>query len=273
MRQFEYGKVLPLFYGEPLTYFAVIARAIVEGNSFGRLWADHADDPRTVLVWDGGPIVGLAGHASNAELNEALAELVTREIAPGATAKGHTVFKMFYTDGWEDNAGKVFKGASLQKRDRVLYTLDTFLTADWRDRIPSGYSIEPVDAELLGRSDLANLDRVKEEFACCWTTIDHFLRKGFGFCLVREKTIACWCTAEYASGMDRGIGIETVEEYQGRGFATLTASAFVEHCVSNGFRPYWDAWSSNLPSIAVAEKVGFKKASDYSVYVGSFAIS
>ena len=79
------------------------------------------------------------------------------------------------------------------------------------------------------------------------------------------------CTAEYVSGGRCGIGIETVPAYQGRGIATLTASAFAGYCATWSITPHWDAWSSNLPSVVVAEKVGFRKVETYSVLVADFS--
>jgi GNAT superfamily N-acetyltransferase len=266
----EYEKALPLLVGEPLTYFHIVLKAIAEGNTSGRLWVDNPATPNTLLMWDEGPILGLAGDTSNSRFNEDLATLVSRQIAP-ALAHGHHGFKMFYTNGWEEGAAHIFKNAQVQKRDRVISIFDTLKVEHWKDNIPAGCSVRQINLELLASESLENLDTLKEEIACCWTSVAHFLDKGLGFCVVTGGKIASWCTAEYASGTDRGIGIETVEEYQGRGFATLTACAFVEHCLSKGLTPYWDAWKSNIPSLALADKVGFKKIRDYPVILGRFA--
>jgi RimJ/RimL family protein N-acetyltransferase len=67
-----------------------------------------------------------------------------------------------------------------------------------------------------------------------------------------------------------GIGIETVEEHQGKGFATAVAAEFVRHALALGFKPHWDCWANNLPSIRVAEKVGFEDAHDYKGAIGGF---
>jgi len=266
----DYRNVEPLFVNEPLTYFQIVLNAIVAGNTSGRLWVDDVIAPNTMLMWDEGPILGLAGDESNGKCNKELDKLINRGIAPAAIARGNGGFKMFYSDGWEEVVGRLFKDLSLQTRDRVIFLLDKLKDEDWRDRIPDGCSVRQIDVELLRSDYLMNIERVKEEIACCWTSVGHFLNEGFGFCLITDDKIAAWCTAEYASGTNRGIGIETVEEYQGRGFATLTACAFVEYCMSNGLTPYWDAWKSNLASVAVAEKVGFRKVRDYSVFLGRF---
>lgn len=78
----------------------------------------------------------------------------------------------------------------------------------------------------------------------------------------------CRCTAEYVSPGKCGIGIATAEPYRQQGFATLTASAFIEECQRRQITPYWDAWLRNTASVARAEKVGLRKVQDYWVFVG-----
>lgn len=60
-------------------------------------------------------------------------------------------------------------------------------------------------------------------------------------------------------------------DHRGRGLATLAANAFTAQCANRGLRAYWDSWADNLPSIAVAEKVGFRRVASYSLFVGTFA--
>ena len=100
--------------------------------------------------------------------------------------------------------------------------------------------------------------------------MERFFKFGFGFSLVTKRRIVSWCTAEYVSRGKCGIGIETIPEYQNRGFATITASAFVEYCIQKGIRPHWKCNRDNLASRRVAEKVGFMKELEYPVHFGKF---
>ena len=91
---------------------------------------------------------------------------------------------------------------------------------------------------------------------------------GFGFCAMDGETIAGWCTAEYVSEGQCGIGIETIEAYQGRGVATALAGAFVDQCGERGITAHWDSWAANTPSVKVAARVGFTRVEEYAVYLG-----
>jgi GNAT superfamily N-acetyltransferase len=132
-------------------------------------------------------------------------------------------------------------------------------------RLPDGFRISRINDSLAG---LANFTDVVAEIESCWPSMRDFRRSGFGFVACDTDAIVCWCTAEYVSPGQCGVGVETVTDYRNRGFATATATAFVEHCLTNGISPYWDAWADNHPSIAVARKVGFAQVETYEIYAG-----
>ncbi|MGB2696887.1 MAG: GNAT family N-acetyltransferase [Candidatus Zixiibacteriota bacterium] len=264
----EYKKVHSLFTGSHLN---LVIDAVVEGNSPGQMWVDDVTSPKTAFMWDKAYCYYLVGSADNGKFNTALREFICGKLAPEAMANNRFVFKVYYTSkAWESKIEAIFGAASLRQRERVLYTSGKLKIPDWRKRIPSGLCIRCIDEELLTKTKMENIPAVVGEIESCWNSVDDFLRNGFGFCLVHDQVIACWCTAEYVSGNKCGIGIETAGAYRRRGFATLTACAFVDYCISNHILPHWDSWKDNLSSIAVAEKVGFKKTLEYTVYFGRF---
>lgn len=264
----EYKKVHSLFTGPHLN---LVIDAVVEGNSPGQIWVDDLTSPKTAFMWDKAHCYYLVGSAGNVEFNSALKEFINEKVVPEAIEHNRFVFKVYYTSkAWESKIGAILDAASPRKRERVLYTLEKLEIAEWRDGIPPGLCIKPIDEKLLKKTSLKNIPAVVGEIESCWNCVDDFLRNGFGFCLVDDQAIACWCTAEYVSRGKCGIGIETGEVYRGRGFAKLTTCAFVDYCISNDILPHWDSWMDNLPSIAVAEKVGFKKTLEYTVYFGRF---
>jgi RimJ/RimL family protein N-acetyltransferase len=220
-------------------------------------------------MWDEAYCYYLVGSVDNGKFNTAVKEFIVKKIVPEAVSNNRFVFKVYYTSkAWESKIEAIFGAASPRKRERVLYTIGKLEIPDWRDRILAGLCIKRIDEKLLKKTSLKNISAVVGEIESCWNSVDDFLRNGFGFCLIHNQVIACWCTAEYVSTGKCGIGIETAKEYRGRGFATLTACAFVDYCISNHILPHWDSWKDNLPSIAVAEKVGFKKTLEYTVYFG-----
>src|SRR5206468_70869 len=114
-------------------------------------------------------------------------------------------------------------------------------TAGWRARVPVGFRVQPIDASLLGAERIKNREAVAGEICSCWNRMEDFLERGFGHAVLQGSEIVCWCTAECVSRGQCGIGIETLPEYQGRGLATLAASAFVEQALAQQLTPHWDA--------------------------------
>jgi RimJ/RimL family protein N-acetyltransferase len=220
-------------------------------------------------MWDHSYSYYIAGAADDAKVNEALASLVTEQLFPEARAKQLGVFKVYASSGdWEQTVEMLFPNSSLVRRGRVFYTFSQLKVRDWRERVPDEFSVRRIDRERLEAAALKNAAAVTEEIELMWNSVEAFLRRGFGFWMVAGDEIVCWCTAEYASAGKCGIGIETVAAHQGRGFATLTAAAFAEHCVAEGIIPHWEAWRANVPSVAVAERVGFERTAEFVAYVG-----
>ncbi|GAB2667980.1 GNAT family N-acetyltransferase [Kribbella swartbergensis] len=252
----EVHRVRRLFEAEHL---ALVIDAVIAGNSPARVWADDSG-AGSALVWDRHHSVYFAGSVEDAQEWRALFD---REIAP----LGDGVLKIYATP---DAAGTVFAGLPLQRRERVLYRGHGPVAHDWSRRLPPGFHLSAIDDLGSGLGGLANATDVIAEIESTWASIADFLRTGFGFVAHDTEQIVSWCVAEFVSDGKCGIGIETIGSHRGRGFATLTASAFTEHCAERNITPYWDAWTSNRPSTAVAEKLGLRKIETYHVSLGDF---
>ena len=264
----EYERVRPLA-GQPHLNLALDAMA--EGNSPALVWVDDRAQPSAAYVWDKAHCHFLVGDAHRPAFARTVRELVRQEIAPQMVAQGKAFLKVHYSSAdWEEQIGAMFETAELVRRERVFYALDHFAKPDWRVSVPSGFSVRQIDAGLLATDRLRGIEILRNEIETGWHSVEDFLRTGFGFCLLRENEIVTWCTAEYVSDGKCGVGIETAVEHMRRGFATITASAFVEHAVAKGLTPHWDSWKMNLPSVAVAHKVGFRLISEYAVFTGRF---
>jgi RimJ/RimL family protein N-acetyltransferase len=258
--------VLPLADVEPVQF---VLAAIAAGNSPGRMGADDDSAPTCAVVYDDRSNVYLVGTADD-DLAGAAAQLLAAEVLPPTRARGQDVFLLTCTPpgAWER------LGAILPAHRAYARAFHRMARAPWHappPALPGACSIRSIDATLLGRSAMPNLVRLHEEIEQCWASVADFLRVGFGYCLVHEETLACWCTGEYFSAGRCGLGIETVEAFQGRGYATATARAFVEHCRRVGTIAHWDAWLHNEPSIRTAERLGFERVATYDTFICTLA--
>ncbi len=245
--------------------------AIIAGHSKGTVWTDDAPCLCAALVWDQAHCYYFGGDETNSLFNDQLKKTLTDFVIPDSIARGRRVFKLYYSSkGWEDFLPTLFGGLKLSKRARSFYALSDFNLLDTDRYSREDVRIEQVRDIITRRARHGNVDCVCEEILSTWPTLDEFLSGGFGYCIIEENDIVCWCLSEYVSGHKCGIGIETLEQHQKRGFATLAATKFVNHCVSHGITPYWDSWADNIGSVRVAEKVGFRKTGEYAVFLGRF---
>lgn len=262
----DYTKVRPLFQG---LHLSLVIDGVLAGNSTGLIWVDDPGQPRTALMWDNAYSIYVVGEASNHEFNQALGQFFTTQLAPAARSQGIDGFNIAYSDpAWESQMATVFPSMTLAHYPRVVYTVGERRPPDWQSRLPPGYAMHPIDRALLADTTLGNLPDLVGEIEQCWRSQGRFLSHGFGCCLVGDGEIICRCTAEYVSAGKCGIGVATAESCRQRGFATLTASAFIEECLRRQITPYWDAWLRNTASVATAEAVGLRKVQNHWVYVG-----
>lgn len=257
----DYGKIRSIFKG--LKYNLIIS-AVIEGNSPGRIYVDDISHSKTAFLCS---VEGyhLAGYCDNSEFNTALGKLVTEIILTRDTVREDEdgIFIDFHPDNWETKLGDIFTIRAPLKNRRRRYTCRK-LKVNWKNQIPDGYSIHRIDNKLMEKPGLKIPDHVLYWMKTNWGSIEYFLRKGFGFCMLHNDKMVSWCIADCVSGNQCEVGIHTAEEYRKRGLATLTVAATVDYCLSNGFTSVgWHCSDDNIGSWKTAEKVGFEKTRDY----------
>jgi len=66
----------------------------------------------------------------------------------------------------------------------------------------------------------------------------------------------------YMSDEVHEIGINTLSDYRGKGYATTACQGRINELIKNGKVPQWSTSITNLPSQRLAEKLGFVKIAD-----------
>jgi GNAT superfamily N-acetyltransferase len=253
----------PLFYGLPTSFFL---EAMIHGNCAFRAWS--ADDYSTALLWDERGLLFPVGAVPDGVFLGDLGFLLNEIILPIAQARGQDAFLLHPSSlEWDETLAALFSEFTFNRYPRVLYQETAPLPANWREHIPPGMILRPIDRKLLAESSLEGHDGLVEEIEECWPSMRRFLEHGFGFAVLDGRTIACRITGEYAYPGHIGIGILTAERYRGRGLAVLATLAFLEECVQRGLHPHWDAWFNNKASVRAAEKSGFYNPLAFSALV------
>jgi len=268
LKRSESLKVLPLFK-EP--HLSLVIPSIAECNTPGRIWVDDPISPRTAFIWNMAHSFYLVGSPDDEGYNSAVEGLMHEQIIPEARKRELYIFKLYGSlEVWQAIL-KSFLFKKIERKARRFYAFKRRGVDGPRGEIPYGFAMKRIDARFFRDYNLKYSNGLVDELSSSWDSLDDYLQRGFGFALVHGEEVACWCAAEDVSKNKCGIGIETIPKYQRRGFATLTACTFVDHCASNGIAPHWDCWDDNIGSIRVAEKVGFEQVEKYDVLFGSLS--
>jgi RimJ/RimL family protein N-acetyltransferase len=258
----HYTRVRPVF--DTLRYNLVID-SVIAGNTPGKVWVDNEQTPRVALMWDYMDALLLAGEAQYTAVNQSLAALLNDTIVPEAKAYLPELTLFYAPTAWEDQIDILLPDHQPIKAQRRYYEFG-HVAFDWRAAMPHDCEMRRIDEALLTDTHLENVRAVEGWVRSFWHTQRDFVETGFGFCVVRENVILSWCLSVFVSGRNFEFGIATAPDHRRQGFATLAAAACVEHCVENNGMPHWHCWEDNIPSIKVAEKVGFEHPTPYTVY-------
>jgi RimJ/RimL family protein N-acetyltransferase len=239
-----------------LSTYNLAAAAVLGGTAPGQVWVDDPAEPRVALIRspEGYYLAGDAGRA--------LAYSALKETLP------HHAYLIVDPPAWAGVLDRIWVNRAARRHPRLHLVLRSFCLDGWRDGVPAGYCVVPVDADLLARTELKNHDQVAG-WVDGWPSTEDFLCKGFGYCALcnREPAIAAWCIADAVLGARCEMGVTTDPAHRRRGLAAAVASAAVEHCLERGFAEIgWHCLASNVGSQAVASKVGFEIERAYDGY-------
>lgn len=107
-------------------------------------------------------------------------------------------------------------------------------------------------------------EEIDKDFEVAWNSPMDFFEKGaFGYCLVENNKIISIAWAYFISENKVEIAVKTLEKYRGRGLSAYVTSAMIKSSLERNINPYWGCNKSNVPSIKLGEKLGFKIKNEY----------
>jgi GNAT superfamily N-acetyltransferase len=237
----------------------LIIRAVIAGSSPGAVYVDHPEQPSAAWVSSAEGCY-LAGDPENATFVNALRDMlaVTFLAEPGSD-----LYLTVDSPRWERQLAFIVPHRSLFREHRRHYTCRSVLL-DWRARLPDGYTMRHIDAQLLAEPGLHIPEHIQSWMAANWGSPAAFLANGLGACTLHGDQIVAWSLADCIAGDHCEIGIHTAPAYRRRGLASLTAAAMVEQCLAHGIVAVgWHCGEENTGSWKTAEKVGFVQTGTY----------
>ncbi|MCJ7842158.1 GNAT family N-acetyltransferase [Lederbergia sp. NSJ-179] len=248
--------------------------AVVSGNNPGRIFVDNKDYPTTGLIWFKSMDIGFnfIGDCFNTNFNQEIGPFVDKYIKSEAKKIGMDWFEASGGDpDWDRTIHDIFKHKNVETQEQHVYIL--------RERngitlpaieLPPGYQLVKVSGPLLRSNEIENCSFLHDKILSFWDSIQDFLDKGIGYCIIYHNKIVSFCFSGFITNAFSVTDVETLEEYRRKNLAQIVAVAYLQDCMSRGLIPYWDCMKENLPSNAVAKKVGFEKARNYYVQYFQF---
>lgn len=243
--------IAPMFAGIDETLIC----SCLQGH-MGRAWADRVPDPAVACIITG-DFCYLAGDARDPQARDMVAAL------PRLCRGG--VMIITPPDGrWMALCERLHPGRTVRGERYATHkepgAFDRARLLALRARLPDGYALRPIDAELCAQTaDLA----WARDFCSQFADAADYLRRGLGWAAVRGGKL-CGGASSYTV-FDGGIEVEvaTAPAHRRRGLAAACCAALLLACMDRGLYPSWDA--ANKHSLALAGKLGYRFSHAYAI--------
>lgn len=241
----------------------LFARSVIEKHVSGNIYVDNIKDPKTFYVVHPYGMSLLFGDYSNSGFNHQFKTYALNQ----DSKRSKVEWMQAYPDEWDtvlhdlfagsvikasENSGIIEKGIiEIHSRVNFRFNKDNYL------KIPK-VSLSAND--ILVETGLAHIEHMQGSVIPLnfWDSAGDFLKNGKGFTLLSNGEIASTAYSAFVHEDKLEIGIETVENYRGLGYAELTCSRLIDYCLDNNYIPVWSCRFENTASYRLAQKLGFE---------------
>jgi RimJ/RimL family protein N-acetyltransferase len=120
--------------------------------------------------------------------------------------------------------------------------------------LPDGGRFETVDQALAERLDKTFDVPLLRIF---WGSYEALLERGFAVCALRDDALASVIFALATSSSGVIVGVDTFPPFRRQGYGAAVSAAFIHEALARSLQPVWDCDGENLPSAAMAQRLGF----------------
>ena len=268
LEESTYYKVL-----EPLkkvTINTLFARTVVEKHIDGKVFVDNVNTPTTFYILHPYGMSLLFGNPDNDKFNSQFRKYALNQ----DKTRNKYEWMQVFPDCWDeklnslfgndlvkhsDNSGNEKDKVELNGRVNFKFKQDIYFT--FKQNMPK------INCKIV-RTDMDIFNDMKGSVVPMffWKDAEHFCQHGVGFSLFYDNKLASTAYSAYVHDNYLELGIETIEEYRGKGLAQLVCSALIDYCLQNNFEPVWSCRLENTGSCKLAQKLGFEPVSKRTYY-------
>ena len=258
----EYHKVLKPLQQVEINH--LFADAVALGHVNGQIYVDNANEPTSFYIEHPYGMALLLGNSSNEAfndwlLNQALNTFKTRNRYEWLQAFPKTWNDQIAT-AWatylvkqKDNTDDGFNSNKIEENTRVNFRFNQATYFELKSRLLLS------DAQVI-RTDRQTFENMQGSVIPkrFWNNAEDFCSRAVAFSVMDGESVACTAFSAFVVGNQLEIGIETSDNYRGKGYAIATCAALIDYCLEHGYEPVWGCKLENTASYLLAQKLGFE---------------
>lgn len=141
---------------------------------------------------------------------------------------------------------------------RTLYFTERSLSSQKQPvQIPNGYILAARDRRYLTES--FDYENTLQAFG----TEENILQHTLGVVVLHEGRIVCEAATGAPTHGRIEVGVTTAEAHRRRGLAEAACARLIQMCEAEGYATWWDCAKQNIPSIRLAQKLGYINEREY----------
>jgi len=91
-----------------------------------------------------------------------------------------------------------------------------------------------------------------------WDNVTDFSKQAVAYSVLVGDKIASTAFSAFIINDQLEIGIETTEEFRGKGYAVSACLSLIDYCLEHDYEPVWGCKLENTASYLLAQKLGFE---------------
>ena len=242
----------------------LFARSVVEKHISGKVYVDNIENPKTFYVVHPYGMSLLFGVSHNKKFNNVFLDYslnINKE-------RDKFEWMQAYPNDWDIVLFELYKNSMIsseenrEKKLKGIIELNTRINFKFnRNKYISNRNIKfPYGCEIV-QTDKKIYKEMKGSVipALFWDSDNDFIENGVGFSLLYNNKLATTAYSAFVHDDKLELGIETLPEFRGKGFARLTCFFLIDYCIENNYEPIWACSLENIGSYRLAESLGFEE--------------
>ncbi len=248
-------------------YLSMEINALLVGHHPCRIFVDDIHNIQTALIYSSS-MEGfyLVGNEKSSRFQDLFRPALDKTIIPELKEKGYHAFEFSCShEAWTSVFPVLFGNRELDFGMQNIYSFKPSKRGHVSNVVPETVSICEIDKDLLS-SGMGNIDYLSSKIELFWNSVELFLDRGVGFCLVDSNEIAGICISGFVYKDRHSPDIETLPHHQRKGYANALVNQYLNTLSENNQVVSWECMDTNIASKCLAEKCGFRLKEQYKLY-------